>query len=272
LRSSPSFQTLSIFSKIWGVGPVGAREFYYDYGWRSLDDVVEHGWDRLTRAQQIGVKYYDEFLDSISREEAEEIAAIIGAEAEKLRPGMQYVITGGYRRGKTEVHDVDILISHPISSETTGGVVRSLVHALEKSGHISHTLHLGNELPPASTEHVTPNKYGFDSLEKALVVFLSPSSNKHRRVDIILAPPESVGTALLGWTGATTFERDLRIWCEKEKGWKFASEGIFEWGSGRRVESVDGTWTAGEEMVEAEKRVFRDMGLEWREPEERCTG
>lgn len=270
LEKSPSFNILKLFSSIWGVGPVGAREFFYDKGWKTLEDIVDHGWGQLTRAQQIGVKYFDEFQSPISRNEAREIAAVVGKAAGKLRAGMDYTIVGGYRRGKMEIHDVDILLSHTTHSMTTGGVVKELVSELEASGHITHTLHLGRELNNTTT--VNAHRYGFDSLEKALVVFLAPTSGLHRRVDIILAPPVSVGSALLGWTGGTTFERDLRLWCDREHGWKFTSEGVFERVTGRRVTGVDGTWRVGEKMVEAERRVVEGVGLRWLEPCERCTG
>lgn len=62
-----------MLSGIYGVGTANAREWYYDEGWRTLDDVVEFGWSALTRTQQIGVKYYEEFQQKMSRPEVERI-------------------------------------------------------------------------------------------------------------------------------------------------------------------------------------------------------
>lgn len=73
LEESTSFNILKMFNSIWGVGPKGAGDFYYNNGWKSIDDVVEFGWDKLSRVRQIGVKYYDEFLEKIPRLEAERI-------------------------------------------------------------------------------------------------------------------------------------------------------------------------------------------------------
>lgn len=73
LEESRSFHILRMLSSVHGVGPTGAREWYYDEGWRTLDDVVEFGWDVLSRTRQVGVKYYDEFQRKISRLEAERI-------------------------------------------------------------------------------------------------------------------------------------------------------------------------------------------------------
>lgn len=79
LEESSSFRTLRMLSSIHGVGPTGAREWYYDEGWRTLDDVVEFGWDTLSRARQIGVKYYEEFQQKIARSEAERIGCAFHA-------------------------------------------------------------------------------------------------------------------------------------------------------------------------------------------------
>lgn len=84
----------------------------------------------------------------------------------------------------------------------------------------------------------------WDSLEKALTVFILPPSTSdtrkrvHRRLDLIFADPKVYWTAVVGWsvlsqtrilwnyyeswlrcrTGSKMFERDLRLWA-KEKKW-----------------------------------------------------
>ena len=79
---------------------------------------------------------------------------------------------------------------------------------------------------------------------------------------------------MVGWTGGTTFERDLRRYCKKVKRLKFDSSGV-------RMREDGGEWVDLEsdahgnpapDMLTAEKRVFENLGLKWRPPEERCTG
>jgi DNA polymerase IV len=41
-------------------------------------------------------------------------------------------------------------------------------------------------------------------------VYKTPNGGRHRRVDLICALPETYWTAIVGWTGATMFQRDLR--------------------------------------------------------------
>ncbi|KAH0566131.1 hypothetical protein GP486_000461 [Trichoglossum hirsutum] len=291
VETDPALRVLQLFYEIWGVGATTAREFYYDNGWRDLDDIVEHGWDSLSRVQQIGVKYFEELQQKISRQEVESIAEIIAQHARKVRDdGIEYCIVGGYRRGKQESGDVDVILSHRDEIQTLG-LIRDVVASLETDGWITHTLLIamgGTKRDQQPIPAWRPGGgHGFDTLDKALVVWqdidfphLSSSQmsgkpknpNLHRRVDIIVSPWRTVGCAIVGWTGATTFERDLRRYAKNVKGWKFDSSGIRIRVTGEIVNLELGE--NGEQAAtwqEAEKRVFKGFGLEWREPWERCT-
>ncbi|VBB75294.1 Putative DNA polymerase [Podospora comata] len=283
-ESDPKLQVLKLFYDIWGVAETTAREFY-NKGWRDIDDVVEYGWDGLTRVQQIGVKYYDEFLLKIPRREVEEIGGVILKEANKIEEGFGMVIVGGYRRGKKESGDVDVVLSHR-DEEATRGFVERIVVGLERRGYITHTLLLSTANTERGQEPVAWKGdsrvagSGFDTLDKALVVWQDPNyegegrnTNPHRRVDIIISPWKTAGCAVLGWTSGTTFQRDLRRYCKKEKGLKFDSSGVRSRKDGAWVdlESDPVTGEPAPDMLTAERRVFKGVGLEWREPEERCT-
>ena len=288
---------LRMFYDIWGVGALTAREFYYDKNWRDLDDIVEHGWKTLSRVQQIGVKYYDEFRLRVPRSESEGIASIIKAHANScLLPQGQYqggidaIIVGGYRRGQPDSGDVDIILSHHNEAQTSGLIDR-VVRSLEKENWITHTLTLNltntkRQQQPLPLASLNNGGHGFDTLDKALVVWQNPhftpdparpsakNPNPHRRVDIIISPWRTVGCAVQGWTSGTTFNRDIRRYAKRVKGWKYDSSGVRERGTGAWVD-LEG-WrderTRCGSVEEAERRVFKGLGLEWRPPEERCTG
>ncbi|TRX92951.1 hypothetical protein FHL15_006089 [Xylaria flabelliformis] len=285
--SNPKMKVLLLFYDIWGVGAKTANDFY-KRGWRDLDDVVEHGWDDVTRVQQIGVKYYEELQEKIPRAEVESISKVILEHANRIRVGFQMVIVGGYRRGKASSGDVDVLLSHPDPS-ATDYFINEIVASLEGTGHITHTLTLSSknsergQAPLAWKGDSRKPGSGFDTLDKALVVWQDPNwdrtkasnnPNSHRRVDIIISPWKTAGCAVVGWTGGTTFERDLRRYCKKVKQLKFDSSGV-------RMRENGGDWVDLEsdadgnpapDMLTAEKRVFERLGLTWRPPEERCTG
>ncbi|KFY35856.1 hypothetical protein V494_05533 [Pseudogymnoascus sp. VKM F-4513 (FW-928)] len=295
IDNDPEMQTLNLFYEIWGVGPKGARDFYYRKGWRDLDDVVEYGWNNLSRVQQIGVKYYEEFLQKIPRDEVEHIGAIILEAANHIAPGCQMTIVGGHRRGKPASGDADVVVSHPDETVTLY-LVQRIVEEIERREWITHTLLLSTA---NSERNQTPVSWkgdmgntggsfgvGFDTLDKALVVWQDPSwpsreedlaadpraknPNVHRRVDIIVSPWRTVGCAVAGWTSGTTFQRDLRRYVKAVLGLKFDSSGVRRRDDGAWVD-LEGVGGKAPDMLTAEKRVFEGLGLEWREPSERCT-
>lgn len=290
LDEDSDFVTLNHFLNIWGVGPKTARDFYYARQWRDLDDIVEHGWNSLSRVQQIGVKYYDEFLLDIPRNETESIANTVRKHANAARPnasydgrGVECIIVGSYRRGKPVSHDVDLILTHRDESITHNLVV-DVVASLEEEGWITHTLALHlttshRNQQPLPYRGDSDGKNHFDSLDKALVVWQDPhpssppsegtkNNNPHRRVDIIISPWSTVGCAVLGWSGDTTFERDLRRYAKKSRGWKFDSSGVRERTTGGQVIDLE---HGGETWEEREKMVMEGLGVGFRPAEERCT-
>ncbi|CAK7566890.1 MAG: hypothetical protein SEPTF4163_004844 [Sporothrix epigloea] len=295
---------LRLFYNIWGVADTTARSFY-NRGWRDLDDVVDYGWKELTRVQQIGVKYYDELQEQLTRAEVESIAARVLEHANRIYDGCQMVIVGGYRRGKTSSGDVDVILSHPDES-VTHLLIKRLVLSLETAGLVTHTLTLstansdrGQEAvswkgnaPHHGLNSATTGGLGFDTLDKALVVWQDPmeeselgitagqgtekktrNTRPHRRVDIIISPWKTVGCAVLGWSGGTTFQRDLRRYCKNVKALRFDSSGARSRIDGSPVD-LEG-YHSGDpapDMLTAERRVFEALALEYRPPDERCTG
>lgn len=281
------------FYGIWGVGSKTAREFYYDREWRELDDIVENGWKSLNRDQQIGLKYYDEFQLKMPRSEVEAIAAIVTEHGRRITDSeLECIIVGGYRRGKDESGDVDLILSHRDEHQTLY-LVEHVVKSLEDEGWITHnlTVNLTNSKRNQQPVPLAPltRGHGFDTLDKALVVWQSQdwptktadkaadpkakNPNPHRRLDIIVSPWRTVGCAVSGWTSGTTFQRDLRRYARKVKGWKFDSSGVRERGSGKWIDLE--LWSNPETRAPtweiAERRVFEGMGLVYREPWDRCT-
>ncbi|OTB05266.1 hypothetical protein M426DRAFT_10862 [Hypoxylon sp. CI-4A] len=283
-KKDPRLSVLQLFYNIWGVAETTAQEFYKQ-GWRDLDDIIEHGWEKLSRVQQIGLKYYDELQDKIPRSEVENIGRTIIDYANRIHDGFQMVITGGYRRGKSRSGDVDVVLSHPDPSVTLN-FVNAIVKSLEKDKYITHTLILSTK---NSERGQTPVSWkgqdrkagsGFDTLDKALVVWQDPqwdksssskNPNPHRRVDIIISPWKTAGCAVIGWTGGTTFQRDLRRYCKHARSLKFDSSGVRSRTDGSWVDLESDPDGPAPDMLTAEKRVFNRLGLEWRPPEERCT-
>jgi len=197
-----------------------------------------------------------ELNEKIPRDEVEEMHDAVMEHLEQIQPGCLSTVVGGYRRGKLESNDVDIVISHPhlqSGGDQVKGLCAKLVNRLWDNGLVTHVMHLsGFHAPDAlRTAH-------WDSLEKALTVFILPQDGTrrrvHRRLDLIFASPEAYWTAVVGWTGSKMFERDLRKWAKDKKGLKFDSTGIT-----RRRDSKFF-------YPKSEREVFEILGLEWIDP------
>ncbi|KAJ7821144.1 hypothetical protein B0H14DRAFT_2832315 [Mycena olivaceomarginata] len=212
IRESPRFNSLSEFTTIYGIGAATARKLFDTFGLRTIADLEEHyarhepppqRFSDEEQARRIttpapllsiraGLALREDLNEKIPRAEVDLMHDIVMGELEKLRQGCMSTIVGGYRRGKAESNDVDIVITHPTLTNLSG-------------------FH-----PPDAlrTSH-------WDTLEKALTVFIlppdagSPRRRIHRRLDLIFAP-EAYWTAITGWTGSKMFERDLRLWAKVE--------------------------------------------------------
>jgi len=251
-------------------------------GWRDLDDLVEYGWANLTRVQQIGVKFYEDFKIKIPRIEVQNIGATILRHARQIHADCQLTIVGGYRRGEAQIGDVDVIVTH-VDESATSNLVERLVMSLEGAGYVTHTLLLSTKNSergqiPVNWKGNGGKRAGFDTLDKAMLVWRESTGAQnhvpgvHRRVDIVVSPYKTVGCALLGWSGGTTFQRDIRRYCKKERNLKFDSSGIRSRANGSWVDFEGGASGPAPDMETAERRVFQGLGLEWRPPEERCTG
>ena len=284
---SEKMQALSVFFGIHGVAEITANKFF-DRGWRDLDDIVEYGWNTLSTSQKLGVKYYDDINTKMTRKEAERIGDIILDHANTIQEGFQMVLCGGYRREKKMVSDVDVILTHP-DEAATDHFIDNVIDSLLKDKWICDVLTLSNrnserdQVPLEWIGGMSKRGSGFDSLDKAFLLWQDPqwptekedleknpkakNPNPHRRVDIIISPWKTAGCAILGWSGANMFQKDIRNYCRKELNYKFDSSGV------RRRD--DGAWIdlEGDEMdlVAKEKRVFKGLGLEWIEPALRCT-
>ncbi|KAA1470530.1 Nucleotidyltransferase [Dentipellis sp. KUC8613] len=204
-------------------------------------DVMEENWIKIA----LGLRH--DLAKKIPRDEVEEIHRVVMKELDDVEPGCVSTIVGGYRRGKEECGDVDIVFTHS-DPERARGLCKRFVRRLYDKGIVTHVMHLSG-----FHAHNALRTTHWDSLEKALSVFVLPGHKTRRRVDFIFAQPETYWTAVVGWTGSTMFERDLRLWA-KGKGLKFDSSGITRRRDSKLI------------FPKTEKDVFDVLGLPWIDP------
>ena len=242
----PKQEAINLLVGVWGAGPTTA-ESWISQGLRTLEDLKNCG--KLTRQQEIGLKYYDEFLERMPREEAGKIEEVVKKAALSINPGLEAFACGSYRRGKPTCGDVDIIVSHP-DGKSHEGVMSKLLESLRTSGFLTDDLTLAE-----NGEH---GKY-------LGVCKLPGESTKHRRLDIIVVPYNEWACSLMYFTGSDYFNRSMRL-LAKKNGMSLSEHslntGVIRKGSEK---IFDGTPLP----VFSEKDVFDYLGLEYREPHER---
>ncbi|RZF43065.1 hypothetical protein LSTR_LSTR001243 [Laodelphax striatellus] len=240
-------KTLELFSKVWGAGPATVQS-WYQQGFRTLDDLESKA--SLTKQQKIGLKYFDEIQDRMSRSEVEEIARIVKEKALSICKNVELVICGSYRRGKQTCGDVDLLLIRP-DEMCSKELLISLLAKLKTIGFIS------DDLTPLESNG---NHHKYMGLCK-----LPGEERKHRRLDIFIVPERERAPALMHYTGSALFNRSIRLLASRKSmslSEHCLSADIFRKGAekcneGRRVETP------------TEESIFEILGLEYRPPEER---
>lgn len=145
IRRDTSFQVMSQFTELYGIGPKKARE-YYSEGCRTMDDVLRMGGSMGTHLHvEECLRILPDLRTKIPRPEVEEIARYIHQELKAILPDAVYTICGGFRRGKPQSNDVDIVFADTSpSTRSQLTAMEELLRALKKKGgSTSHTASTG---------------------------------------------------------------------------------------------------------------------------------
>lgn len=270
---------MKVMMNIWGVGRVRASELVHA-GYRRIGSVrqaVANGALRLERNQFIGLQCYEDIIEEMTRDEAEQIAAIAFDFIKRRYPSAVLSIMGSYRRGKSSCGDVDILITHPDYADVVPpNALGVIVDELRAAGHIAHHLtfisgmksELFESLPASAAKHLmSPQDLGRSrdkkdkySMSSWMGVFNSPvTKGRCRRVDIKFYPYAERVFASLYFTGNGHFNRSMRLLAKRKYNYTLSDHGILNISTGKQVLK----------NPRSEHDVFNLLGLKWKEPTER---
>ncbi|EPY54151.1 DNA polymerase Xfamily [Schizosaccharomyces cryophilus OY26] len=251
-NNDPAAKVIRLFYNIFGVGAAKALE-WYQKGWRTIEDARRHK-DTFTKQIQVGLEYYEDFSKPTTIEEATNIYnTVISSLPDAIK--VQSCLVGGFRRGKPVGADIDMVLS-PSPTHTTKHLVDAVLAILNQEFNFNLI---------SIQEHSCGGKKGY----VILAVILSPESNIHRRIDIIVVPPAYLGSAVLGWSGGIFFLRDLKVYAN-ERQLSFDSFDIVDLNTGKDIcpTKLD-EW---KDPVSAERDVFHLFQLDYIEPKYRNTG
>ncbi|XP_037693161.1 DNA-directed DNA/RNA polymerase mu isoform X1 [Choloepus didactylus] len=266
VRRSERYQTMKLFTQIFGVGVKTADQWYRE-GLRTLDDLREQP-QKLTQQQKAGLQHHEDLAVPVQQEEAQALQRLVEAAVGQALPGATVTLTGGFRRGKLQGHDVDFLLTHPQEGREAGLLPR-VMHHLQNQGlvlyHLHQHSHLGDSTYKAQQSHT------MDCFERNFCIFRLPlppeaavgglqrpcQTWKAVRVDLVVTPISQFPFALLGWTGSKHFERELRRFSRREKGLCLSSHSLFDLQQEKFLPAA------------SEEDIFRHLGLKYLPPEQR---
>jgi len=177
---------LSDFLDISGVGPKKAKELV-DKGFTSIETLRKSPnlSELLNDKQLIGLKYYEDILERIPREEIDEHNSYMKGVLQRIDPSAEMTIAGSYRRRQADSGDIDVLLK----SENPK-VFDELITRLTKLGYLVGHLAHGKK------------KYnGVCQLGKKGIF---------RRIDIMYTKPEEYPFAIFYFTGSDEFNKKVR--------------------------------------------------------------
>ena len=224
---------VNILTDIYGIGPKKAKDLV-DMGICSVSQLRENQ-QLLNKNQKLGLKYYEDILKRIPREEIEEYKTYF----EMSLPSGQMEIVGSYRRGAESSGDIDVIITsnNPADFE-------NFIENLTKRQIITHILSKGST--------------------KCLVISKIPSSNFYRRVDLLFTSPEEFPFAILYFTGSKIFNTIMRQ-VAVNNGYTMNEHGIHH-----MIGKVKGNKV--EQEFKTEKDIFDFLRIEYKHPVERIDG
>lgn len=163
--------------------------------------------------QQIGLKYFEDFNERMSRDEATAISKIVHTAAYELfgKDTILIETCGSYRRGKQSCGDVDILLTRK-DEKPINGMLEKLLVKLEKDGFLKERLGSTRVSDKGSEMYMGVCK-------------LEGEGRKHRRIDIKVYPKDQYGFAILYFTGSDYFNRSMRLFAE-QKGFTLSDHGL----------------------------------------------
>ena len=176
-----------IFLNIHGVANVNAKKLV-DLGFKTIEDLrkcpnIE---DHLNEKQLIGLKFYDDILQKIPRDEIMIHEQFLKETLLAVDSSADLTIAGSYRRGKLESGDIDILLK-----AKTNKTYKNFIDVLTKKGYFY-------------PKHLAVGAKKFFGLGRI------SNDSSYRRIDIMYTKPHEYPFAILYFTGSMEFNTEMR--------------------------------------------------------------
>jgi DNA polymerase lambda len=239
-----NIDALDSLQKIYGVGPAKATDLVKSgiVSIQQLRDELKNNPKLLNDKQKIGLKYYEELLERIPRNEMEEHRDILHTLLPDEMSEYDTEIVGSFRREAPNSGDIDVLIRVPfnVDVKTAKDNLALYVKMLEGFGYIEEILALG---------------------EHKCMAISRMYKGKARRLDLLMTPDEEYAYAILYFTGSDRFNVAFRQYA-LDKGYTLNEHALTPIRAG--VPTVP--------YMKTEKDIFKFLGLRYIDPSRRVDG
>ena len=231
---------IHILTEVHGIGPVKAKELIEKHNITTIEQLRTKE-ELLNDVQKKGLKYYEDLIKRIPRDEIDKYNIEINGVFEKVKTvDARFEIVGSYRRGLKESGDIDVILTAKDPS-----FFRSFISELKTKNIILEVLSEGDT--------------------KSFVIAKLPYYKTARRVDFMYTPPEEFPFAILYFTGSKEFNTSMRAYALK-LGVSLNEHGLSKKAGKKKDEEklkVD---------VKTEEDIFKKLHLKYVEPVNRING
>lgn len=262
------YQTLKLFTSVFGVGPKTAEKWYRK-GLRTFKDILMDPSIHLNRMQQSGLLHYKDMSRPVSAAEARAMEELIDQTVRTITLDAVVTLTGGFRRGKQFGHDVDFIVTTPEQREENS-LLPQIIERLEEQGLLLFSAYHPSTF---AMEKIPCHRFeAMDYYAKCFLIVklegcrvqgcLQTEEGDRRdwravRVDLVAPSMDRFAYTLLGWTGSRQFERDLRRFARAERNMLLDNHGLYDKTKKQFLAAL------------TEKDIFAHLGLEYMEPWQR---
>ncbi|XP_041609798.1 DNA-directed DNA/RNA polymerase mu isoform X4 [Vulpes lagopus] len=183
VRLSERYQTMKLFTGIFGVG-VKTADRWYREGLRTLDSLQEQP-QRLTQQQKAGLQHYHDLSTPVQRPDAEALLQLVKAAVAPVLPGATVTLAGGFRRTR---EDTEATAPGRPAAQTgppqgeVAGPRRGLAHQPPPGGPGGGAAAQSDAVPGEAGE-------GLPGLSRVCGLALAPGPQPHATVAAVPAVP-----------------------------------------------------------------------------------
>ena len=213
IKKNYYLNSIQLFQNIWGVGPKFAKELIHKniYTINNLKEAIKKNKIILSEQQRIGLKYYNNLKNKISRSEVEEYTNFIKNLLNDY--SINIYNAGSYRSGKKYLGDIDLIVTYNNVNDIND-INDIFYKKLIEENILYETLQSGEN--------------------KSIYIIKLPNKNIYRKIDVAFIEEKYLPWYLLYFGSSREFSKKIRGIASK-LGYKLNEKGLFNKETGIRL-------------------------------------